>query len=108
MRPGYYYLGLLSLNRIEHNLKQKMRFLKQVDYFGYEIVKLIKLCQNQHADFLRLLFTDSSKIKEFRITFHALFFAYFFENNFSFVIYQLNKLYYHTVFTSQVVQRIVS
>ena len=64
MRPGYYYLGLVSLNRIEHNLKQKIRFLKQVDYFGYEIVKLIKLCQNQHADFLRLLFTDSSKIKK--------------------------------------------
>ena len=39
------------------NLYWKMKFLKQPVYIRYLIAKL-KICQNQHAHFLRFLFTE--------------------------------------------------
>ena len=42
-----------------------MKLFNQADYVGRVIAKLMKIHQNQHADFLRFIFTeDSLKIKE--------------------------------------------
>ena len=56
----------------------------------------MEVCQNQHIDLLRFLFTeDSLKIKKKK-----------FDKNFYFVIlYKLAKLHYQIVFTSQVIQQ---
>ena len=49
--------------------------------------KTIKTCQNQHADFVKFLFTEGSQNKKVRgASFRPKFFEEFFGKNFDFVI----------------------
>ena len=51
--------GLLSLQRIKHNLYWKMNLLKQATYIRYVLVKLLKFVKIS-TDLLRFLFPELS------------------------------------------------
>ena len=50
--------GSFCVQRIRHNLCLKMKFLKQATYISTS--KSTRISSNQHADFLRFLFTEHS------------------------------------------------
>ena len=63
LQPENYFLALLCLKKIKHNLHYKMKFMKEATYIRYVIVKL-KICPNQYTDLLRFFLVEySSKIK---------------------------------------------
>ena len=68
--------------------------------------KAIKICSNQHAGLLRILFIeDSLKTKKGLKLVSRPFFIEFFDKNFYLVLlHTLAKSNYQTVFTSQVIQ----
>ena len=68
--------------------------------------KAITICPNQHADLLRILFTeDSLKIKKgLELVSTPNFSCDFLIRKYFAILHKLAKFHYQTVFTSQVIQ----
>ena len=83
-----------------------MNFLKQATYIRYVYNSKTKVCPNQHAELIRLLFIEDSKnLKGPGTSFQVTFCIELYDKKFTFVIlHKLVKFHYQTVFTSQFIQ----